>query len=477
VNCVDLIRRLNQTKLPETISVSPPEGFSYYGLNPRDFIDLALHIGRVGEPAAVIGIRSIGVTLSAVVAAALDSPEFHVDRISIRPSGHPYDRVACFKPDQIRWIQKHYARGSQFLIVDEGPGRSGSTFLSVAEALVACEIPRDRITLLGSRLPVPAELCTEAAEDRWSRFKFHPIETRSCERFRGHPYLGGGQWRRLFIADETAWPASWPQMERSKFLSPDGNWLFKFDGMGRIGEEVRDRAQVLSRTGLGCSIQEAVDGYSRYQVVDGRPLRTSDISSEILNHIARYCGMRSSEFQMTTKQGEPLSNMVKFNIQQEFNSDCIVTEQDLSIEKLIIADGRMQPHEWLMTTSGVILKSDAASHGDDHFFPGPTDIAWDVAGTIIEWTLEGDARAFFIDRFERISGRKLGRQLDAYCLAYSIFRMGVCAMAIPTTSLDEQKRLNRDYDRYRHAATKFLQPFVIADRKSTYQVTGQEQVA
>jgi hypothetical protein len=55
--------------------------------------------------------------------------------------------------------------------------------------------------------------------------------------------------------------------------------------------------------------------------------------------------------------------------------------------------------------------------------------------------------------------------------------MGVCAMAIPTTSLDEQKRLNRDYDRYRHAATKFLQPFVIADRKSTYQVTGQEQVA
>ena len=26
-------------------------------------------------------------------------------------------------------------------------------------------------------------------------------------------------------------------------------------------------------------------------------------------------------------------------------------------------------------------------HGDDHFFPGPTDIAWDLAGTIVEWEL------------------------------------------------------------------------------------------
>ena len=127
----ELLSAIHKSDIPQTVQVSPPEGFSYYGLNPAGFIELARRVCRIGDAVAIIGIRSIGITLSAVVAASLSSPGHHQDRISVRPSGHPYDRVAGFSAEQIQWIEHKRSQGSRFVIVDEGPGRSGSTFLSV----------------------------------------------------------------------------------------------------------------------------------------------------------------------------------------------------------------------------------------------------------------------------------------------------------------------------------------------------------
>ena len=42
----------------------------------------------------------------------------------------------------------------------------------------------------------------------------------------------------------------------------------------------------------------------------------------------------------------------------------------------------LAPHEWLRLDDGNVRKTDAIAHGDDHLFPGPTDIAWDLAGAI-----------------------------------------------------------------------------------------------
>jgi len=62
---------LSNLCLPQTIETSPPEGFSYYALHPLEFADAAMGLADPPRPAAVIGIRSIGTTLSAVVAATL----------------------------------------------------------------------------------------------------------------------------------------------------------------------------------------------------------------------------------------------------------------------------------------------------------------------------------------------------------------------------------------------------------------------
>jgi len=448
-----LINTLTKIDYPLSIPVSPPEGFSFYGLNPADFIGLARSVSNIGDQVAVIGIRSIGVTLSAVVAAALD-PGGAVDRISVRPSGHPYDRVAGFSVDQVRWIHDKRAKGSRFLIVDEGPGRSGSTFLSVAEALTALGVGEECITLLGTREPVPGELCASNAAARWNRFRFVPVQTHSTRRFQGCTYLGGGEWRKPLMPDPTKWPACWPQMERSKFLSQDGKWIFKFEGLGRIGEEVRERARALAQSGFGCEIQDAGDGYSAYRVVRGRPLAATDFSNELLERIARYCALRDYEFRVSAPT-DPVSDMVRFNVQQEFGLDW--TPNELPVENLIVCDGRMQPHEWLLASSGEVLKSDAASHGDDHFFPGPIDVLWDLAGAIVEWNMNSDARDLLLNRFGALTGRRFKDGIDSYCVAYSVFRMGICRMAIPTTDEPEQARLRRAYAYYRQTAERLLQ--------------------
>ena len=86
---------------------------------------------------------------------------------------------------QRAWVFSQPVEDTRFLIVDDGPGLSGSSFLSVAEALAALGVPPGNVILLCAHLPD----------------------------------LSGGRWREHFCQDGRAfWPASWTRMERRKFL-------------------------------------------------------------------------------------------------------------------------------------------------------------------------------------------------------------------------------------------------------------------
>src|SRR5262249_29689910 len=145
------------------VDVSIPEGFAYYALHPLDYADLVERTELGARSALVIGIRSIGTTLSAVVAAKLRQLGTAAERITVRPIGHPYDRRCEFNPKQCEKIAHGLASDAEFLICDEGPGRSGSSFLSVAEALERQGIPQSKITLLTSHQSDPAALCAPDA--------------------------------------------------------------------------------------------------------------------------------------------------------------------------------------------------------------------------------------------------------------------------------------------------------------------------
>src|SRR5260370_698613 len=56
--------------VPGQIAISSPEGFAYYALHPLAFADVVEQLPLRSRSVGVIGIRSIGTTLSAVATAA-----------------------------------------------------------------------------------------------------------------------------------------------------------------------------------------------------------------------------------------------------------------------------------------------------------------------------------------------------------------------------------------------------------------------
>jgi hypothetical protein len=413
--------------------------------------------GSSSKTFAVIGIRSIGTTLSAVTTAALNAEEHPAERITVRPTGHPYARTVQFSPEQERWIVAQLARSADFLVVDEGPGRSGSTFLSVAEALMRMNVPQGRVTAIGSREFDPESLCAADAAARWRSVRFVSTVPSIDSRFQNFPYLGGGDWRMHLFDNEEDWPESWTQMERIKFLSPDRRQFIKFEGMGPLGSEVRERAFILAESGFSPAVSDVGDGFLSHQNIEGRPLRKRDVSASVLERIARYCSFRVSNFSYPQPFNSELANMLKFNVQQEFGREIRFDPELLGNRSPVLVDGRMQPFEWVASPQGELLKTDAISHGDNHFFPGPCDIAWDLAGAIVEWDLSFDAADFLLRKFKQLSSIEVSEKLDAYLLAYCVFRLGFCQMAASTVlGSPEESRMQIAYRWYRSKAERLL---------------------
>ena len=264
---------LSRVPFPETLAISAPEGFAYYALHPMDFAIWGRNTLRHNAPAAVIGIRNIGATLSAVVTVAFRAQGRDAERMTVRPDGHPYDRITNLSATQEGWIRQQSYRSAEFYIVDEGPGLSGSSFLSVGEALVRSGVPAEKITFVGTHEPDPRALCTANAVVRWGRFDSTTVTPRTYGRLPRSADLSGGGWRGLLLDPSTDWPACWPQMERLKLLSPDGKRLLKFEGLGRFGQEAREeRGHILASAGFTFHPEEADDGLTAYPFCEGKPI-------------------------------------------------------------------------------------------------------------------------------------------------------------------------------------------------------------
>ena len=416
-----LLQHLQTLTLPEKLTLSTPEGFCYYALHPLDYVDLLNKNAIDLCAAAVIGIRSIGTTLSAVVRSWFLSKEIPAERITVRPTGHPFDRRLLLDSGLRCWIETHLRRNARFLIVDEGPGLSGSSFLSVAEALVEAGVPSSHILLLPSSTPDLPKLLAQNAAARWSRFRTLPLKPTSRIPSEAVEFIGGGEWRKHVFASETEWPGVWSWTERQKYFSRDLRNIFRFDGHGYYGKDVRHRSQILAEHGWGPEVSSAGDGFSVSPWLEGTRLRHAD--QKLIRQLARYCAFRTEHLRCNPVSHADLEHMTEVNLDRGVGIKCRI---ELPLEHPVIADARMMPHEWILARNGQLLKFDAASHGDDHFYPGPTDIAWDLAGAIVEWNLDKEAAEVLVREYAYISGDKVVDRLPGYLLAYSAFRLGFC---------------------------------------------------
>lgn len=400
----------------EAVTVSVPEGYAYYGLDPQTYVAAARKFWMDTHPREVvcIGIRSIGTSLSAIVGAALEERGARVHSFTVRPHGHPFNREVSLSAGlQELW------RGlgeAYFAVIDEGPGLSGSSFASVAGKLGSLGIPDDRIVLFPSWMPDGSGFVSETAREQWRRHRKYatefPLEP-------GWTDLSAGKWREYVYNDRGAAPKVQPQHEARKYLVPHGgrSELLKFEGLGRYGRARFERAALLADAGFSPRVLGLDDGFVRSEFVAGQPLSGGVRDAELFETMARYLAFRVQH--LAADEVTPVSELASMTV-----ANTGAEAPTGHVEKVVIADGRLQGHEWLATARGY-LKTDAVDHGDNHFYPGPTDIAWDVAGVIAEFALDGSEAADFTELYIRHShDRTIHARLPFFRAAYSAFRTG-----------------------------------------------------
>lgn len=469
------INALDAIQLPETIRVGTPEGYAYYSLYPEQYAAAAMDIVPTLRPrnAVCIGVRGIGTSLSAVVSAVLEHHGCNVSSYTVRPHGHPFDREIRIAPAlRTEWMAR---RDALFLVVDEGPGLSGSSLASVARALGEIDVPDAQIVLLPSWAPDGMSFVSDAARDQWRRHRkfvatFEDVLLRDARLTSGFASnsssidLSAGKWRNHLFG-RSVWPAVQPSHERRKYLLRRDNrpaLLLKFAGLGQTGRDRLERAERIAGAGFGPAPVGLQHGFLATELLDADPLSTGSVDTPVLDRIANYLAFVAREFAddsassgVREDQLNQLREMIEVNTSEMLGDSALrgvaqlLSAGVLPTERPVALDGRMFPHEWLRC-GDALLKVDALDHHDDHFFPGSQDIAWDLAATAVEFELDPAAERYMLHRYGALArDAQVAARMPFYRVAYLAHRGGYATLASQTLAGCE------DGSRWRALASKY----------------------
>jgi hypothetical protein len=471
---------------PHPIELRVPEGFAFYAVYPEAYVEAARRL-KLAAPPRVIGIRSIGTSLAAVAAAALDAPQ----PVTVRPFGDPAARMIAVDP----LLERELLDGDfHYVIVDEGPGQSGSSFGAVADWLHERGVPIDRTALLLSHSAPPGPTASPARRRWWGQVQRQAgdFAERWPDRIAGWCSsvigdlddvprdISGGAWRELVYDDEREWPAVVAPWERRKYFVKAGGQrlVARFAGLGHIGEEKFAIARSLHAEGFVPEPIALLHGFliERW-CEDATPI---DGDAKPLREIARYIGTRARLLPATSGSGASVDELVKMarrNVALEFGEAAAGAldrwslrshELDRQIVR-VRSDGRLGRSEWLATKSGALIKADALDHHQAHDMIGCQDLAWDVAGAIVELDVDQKSASSFVASAEHWADRRVDSELLEFCLvAYCAFRLGQCRLGQSMTSdISEQHRLEASGDAYSRRLQHLLQRTRAATRRDS----------
>jgi hypothetical protein len=444
-------------ELPEGLACRAriPEGFLHYALYVEGYVQAARTLpSGIWQ---VVGVRSVGTTLAAIVAAVLGSPV----PITVRPLGHPFRRVLS-KEDVDR-----LPSDSRVVVVDEGPGLSGSSLIAVADAL---ETRGCTVHLIPGHPGGPGWAAGEGARARWEALRRTPVETEAVLAGAGKPDrslrawleeclppvealedVSAGRWQARLAAPVDA-PRLSARGEQLKLLATAGEarWLLKFTGLGRWGTHRFELGRVLAQGGWTPPPLAQVHGFTVTPwLSEARPysLRDEGISRpRAIGRAAEYLAFRAvhcpAPADIVRTGLLELWRMAVENSREALGSLADGLEIDSEVVRGLVEevravaqDGRLQTHEWILTPGGTLLKTDATEHHLGHDVVGPQDIAWDVAGLEAEWELDAGEVQFVERVLERRTGRRIPSELlDVYRIAYRAFRLGQLSLDDPLAS-------------------------------------------
>jgi hypothetical protein len=447
----------------QAVEAKTSEGFAFYALYPDQYINAAeqLLARDSGQRVFCLGIRGIGAILAHVVAAALERGGISTMVRSVRPRGHPFDRRLSLGDGLRKLITESAA--DVYAIVDEGPGLSGSSFASAADALMEIGIPASRIVLLPSWDADPDRLNSARGRTAWHSHR-RVVGWFDAKVADGQE-LSAGKWRSVL----NIWPAVQPQHERRKYLSSAHGLLWKFSGLGKYGRRKLERAKVLASAGFSPTPRALENGYVALDWIDPmhgiynyRLTDNSSPPSALLDRVAQYLAFIKRQFatgdsdDIDELEAMLVTNAGEARIPVDVDA-CAAVARRLVAERVAV-DGRMLAHEWIGSPWG-FLKTDALDHHDDDFFPGCRDIAWDIAGAIAELGLDQQAAGALVDKYRRLSrDTSIAERLPFYQHAYLGYRLGYVKLAADTVAdADDAVRFRDLYRMYGRQLTELAQ--------------------
>jgi hypothetical protein len=433
--------------LPTWVACKIPEGFAFYGVYPQAYA-LAASRCRWGRPPLVIGLRSIGTTLAAAAAAGCDAAA----TLTLRPCGHPFHREARVS-DAFRGRLADHA--GAFLIADEGPGLSGSSFAAAADLLKDLGVSQDRIAFMPSHHGGLGPHADDRRRKSWWKASRPTVtfDDMGAERLLRRWFedlvgqlvriedLSGGAWRA--DVPPAAWPPAWPAHERRKFrlTTASGVYLARFAGLGSYGAAKLARARRLYASGITPEPMGLSGGFLLERWVDGHPLQlTAPERPEFLGVLSRYLGMRARQLPAEPWEGasvDQLCEMTRVNAEALGGPNLAtglepVLAQAAALQRLrpTHVDGRLHAWEWRRAPDGRVCKTDALDHSSGHDLVGCQDIAWDVAGAASEFELTPAETTSLSDAVAAASGRRPDPvALTVFQVCYDAFQGGLWAMA------------------------------------------------
>jgi hypothetical protein len=458
-----LIAELERKRLPHALSIVEPEAFTTHAVYPELYARVASQVRR-DEPITVVGIRTVGASLGAVVAEAIGARDF----VTVRPAGNaaepelrtsePFTRFVA-KPDRV------------YAIVDDGPKPSGAGFGAVGDWLEARKVPRRNVLLFPNHTgPLGADT-TERHRAFWNecqRFAA-PLDLASASRLVSPTLrppaldISGGVWRKIAFAHEDEYPPVVPERERRKVLvrRAGKRWLYKFAGLGRYGEAKLERCRALARHGLVPEPKELQHGFLRMEWIEGTrawPLQATGQGSParhaLLDGVTRYIEALGASFPAPpTRRGASIAElfaMASHNARELLGDGSHEELRQLKesagdLDVLVhprFTDNKMQGWEWLLARDGRVLKCDALDHATDRGLVGPQDLAWDVAGAFVELRLTPLELGQLVERVSRVRDQHaLSRKLSTYLVLYLAFRGGELDLAARTAEAQDRSRL------------------------------------
>lgn len=440
----------------DDVKIRIPEGFAWYALYPDNYakaaLDWAARHRQRSDRILVVGIRSIGTTLAAVICAALRHAGFATGAASVRPEGDPFDRnttapAGCKYADRV-------------IIADEGPGLSGSSFACVARAIESEGVEGGRIDFFTGHENGPGPMLTEANRAWWSKHRVW------CSPGVGSHILHDVRETATMLLDEalsvlsTSYNgdagdneferAAAPPLATPKLLAIGTSGrriVFRFAGIAltapptSLGTLHLRRATRTASRGFGGMPLGARHGWIAEPWIEGHKLGPSDASPDVLSSLASYFTpdapdriTRGRRVESTRKIAEALEFWTG---QHGMGKPRLIraASERMSCEagkSAAAFDGRTAPHKWRKSGTGGLLKVDTVGHSCDHTWVGEQSIWWDVAGTEIEWELGPALQRSLRDMVSASTGETADpARMAFYRAGYCAFRSAVarhCAM-------------------------------------------------